>query len=103
MDVDKKEDLAYPYNNTPGVIGLYTCSCHLFKDYESAKKAKNQKLSIGSRVKHRCTQKVGFVNELTDTKGYVIVKYGDFPKDNHLDHVQELIKLENKEQLILSI
>lgn len=81
-------------NNTPGVIGLYTCSCHLFIDYDEAKKAKNQKLPIGSRVKHRCTQQIGVINELTNAKGYVIVKYGDLQKDNHLEHVQELIKLD---------
>ena len=84
-----------------GVIGLYTCSCHLFKSYDDAKKAKNQKLPIGTRVKNRCTGTIGIVNELCKQKGYVIVKYGELPKDNHLEHVQELIKIENSDQLEL--
>ncbi|QKX07773.1 hypothetical protein HN014_22500 (plasmid) [Aquimarina sp. TRL1] len=84
-----------------GVIGLYTCSCHLFKNYDEAKKAKNQKLPIGTGVKNRCTGIIGIINEFCKQKGYVIVKYGKLPKDHHLEHVQELIKLENSDQLEL--
>ncbi len=74
------------------VIGLYTCSCHLFDSYEAADAARKQKLPIGTPVKNRCTGTVGVVNELCSQKGWVIVKYGPLPKDNHLEHVQKLIK-----------
>ncbi|SFS30589.1 hypothetical protein [Lutibacter maritimus] len=76
-----------------GIIGLYTCSCHLFSSYEAAETAKKQKLAIGTPVKNRCTKTIGKVIELCEQKGYVIVKYGPLPKDNHLEHVQELIKI----------
>lgn len=84
-----------------GVIGLYTCSCHLFNNYEDSKKAKNQKLPINTNVKNRCSGKIGYVIELCKQKGYVIVKYGKYPKDNHLEHVQELLELKNNNQLKL--
>ena len=78
------------------VIGLHTCSCHLFKDYEEAKKYKNQKLPIGTTVKNRCCGKEGVVIELCEQKGYVLVKYGSQQKDIHLEHVQELVKTQSK-------
>lgn len=78
--------------NNNKVIGLYTCSCHLFPSYEEADKARKQKLSIGTTVKHRCTQDTGTVHEIQG-EGYVTVKYGNLPKDIHLEHVQELIPL----------
>ena len=71
-------------------IGLYTCDCHLFENYEEARKAKNQKLSLNTEVKHRCSGEIGTIDEICG-QGYVIVKYGLLPKDKHLEHVQELI------------
>ena len=88
--IDK--DPSYPYNDSIGVIGLYTCSCHLFPTYEDAKKAQLQKFVLGEKVKHRCSGDLGVVKEVCKEKGYIIVSYGSLPKDNHLNHVQQLIK-----------
>lgn len=73
------------------VIGLYTCSCHLFESYEDAIFHQKKKLPVGTKVKNRCTGNKGVVYSLCDAKGYVIVKYGPLPKNRHLQHVQELL------------
>jgi cobyrinic acid a,c-diamide synthase len=76
-----------------GIIGLHTCSCHLFDSYEAANAAIKQKLPIGTPVKKRCGGASGIVHSISDQKGYVIVMYGPLPKDKHLEHVQRLIKI----------
>ena len=75
------------------VTGLWGCDCHPFDNYEESQKAKNQKLPIGSKVKNRCTQQNGSVFEICESKGYVIVKYGQLPKHHQLEHKQNLILL----------
>ena len=74
------------------VIGLYTCSCHLFESYEQADAAAKQKLEVGEKVKERCSGEEGEVSEV-NKGGYVIVKYGERPCDHKLEHAQELIKI----------
>ena len=75
------------------VIGLYSCSCHLFESYDAAKIARTQKLNIGQPVTHRCSGKVGSIYAI-ESGGYVTVKYGPLASDIQLEHVQNLIKKE---------
>ena len=86
-------------NIVSGVIGLYTCSCHLFKSYDEAKYYKNQKLVVGDPVKNRCTGRSGIVFSFCEQRGYLIVKYGVNPCDQHLEHKQELLKIEAQQKL----
>jgi heat shock protein HspQ len=75
------------------LIGYYTCSCHNFATEAEWKKAYNQKLTIGDKVKHRCKGIEGEIFRVCPERGFVIVRYGKFESDKHLEHVEQLIKL----------
>jgi len=74
------------------ITGYYGCNCHPFSSWKECRKFHNQKLKIGEKVKNRHTGKIGNVCAIhkTDPKGFVIVKYGKHPCDQHLNHVAEL-------------
>jgi len=79
--------------NKPIITGLNGCSCHPFESWEECKKYHTQQLSIDTEVKNRCTGKIGKVIEVHtgSDKGFVIVKYGKYRSDEHLEHVASLI------------
>lgn len=73
--------------------GIFTCSCHPFETWKDVEKAYKQKFKIGDKVRHRCTQKEGVIIEPNDQEGFVKTKYGKYQRDIHLDHAQELVKI----------
>lgn len=77
------------------IIGLNGCNCHPYESWEECKKMHNQKFKIGEKVKQRHTEEQGEIDEIRNgiEKCYVIVKYGELPRDRHLEHVANLIKL----------
>jgi heat shock protein HspQ len=51
----------------------------------------NQKFKVGDKVKNRHTGSEGDIFEIHPEKGFVTVKYGELPCDQHLEHVATLI------------
>ena len=72
--------------------GWWICNCHPFDTFEDARKAARQKFEIGEKVKDRCTGKIGILHSIGENK-YFTVKFGRYPKDIHLKHSQELLKI----------
>ncbi len=78
--------------NEPIIKGYYGCYCHPFESWEECEKFHKQKISNGTKVKNRHSGKIGIVIRQETQRGFVIVKYGPNPCDEHLEHVSELIK-----------
>lgn len=79
--------------------GLHSCWCHLFESEAELKKEYIKKLVPGTKVQNRCSGKVGEVHEVLETK-YYHVKYGKYPRDITLEHVTELIVIDNNKSKI---
>ena len=80
-------------------IGLHGCACHPFDSWEECKRMHNQVFQLGDKVKQRHTAMIGTIFRIyngTCEKGYVIVKYNDgrFPRDQTLEHVANLILID---------
>lgn len=75
------------------ITGLRGCSCHPFASWDECEKYHNQKFKLGDRVKNRHLGTIGTIYEICTDKGYVIVKYGELPRDRHLEHVALLERL----------
>ena len=72
--------------------GLYGCYCHPFNSWVECVRAHKQIFTIGQKVKNRHSDKEGFIiRTVEDSKYFWIVKYGSFPKDEHLQHSANLI------------
>ena len=72
------------------ITGLYGCSCHPFKSWEECRLFSNRVFKIGENIRNRHSGKIGTVYELSETKGYLSVKYGDLRSDIELEHVAML-------------
>jgi hypothetical protein len=75
------------------IIGLSGCYCHPYSSWEECNMYHNQKLPVGTPVQNRHSGKVGTVDKILKEHGFVIVKYGDLPKNMELEHVANLIKI----------
>lgn len=76
------------------IQGYYGCSCHPYKDWDDLKYYEKQKLSLGDRVKQRCTRRIGIILGPTENhSGFFHIKYGELPKDHQTIHVQNAIKV----------
>lgn len=81
----------------PFITGYNGCSCHPFRSWDESDFFHNQKFEIGDNVKNRCRGITGTIFCVCDTRGFVIVKYGELPRDRHLEHVANLIKIQQKQ------
>jgi len=76
------------------IQGYYGCSCHPYKNWDELKYYEKQKLSIGERVKERCTSRIGLIYSLPDNGSrFYGIKYGELPRDNETIHVQNAIRV----------
>jgi hypothetical protein len=91
MDTDQEN------NQTVKVLitGYHGCSCHPYSSWAECNKLHGQKMQIGEKVQQRHTGELGVVHELYENKIWCIVKYGDLPRDHHLENVASLIKINN--------
>ena len=92
---DQEHKMLYFQEQQLFITGLHGCSCHPFKTWEDCKSAHNQKLPVGQKVLHRCKNRVGRVHKIHDQKGFVTVQYGPKPVDLVLEHVANLVKVNN--------
>ncbi len=76
------------------ITGYYGCSCHPFNSWAECDKYHKQKFNVGDKVHNRHSNTDGEVIEKTNSKGFCIVKYGPFRRDEHLEHVASLEKIE---------
>ena len=90
-EADEFEETCNKQEFPNGVIGLWTCSCHLFENYEAADKAKKQKFEMHTTVTDRCTQEKGKIISSKEN-GYYLVSFGPLSSDRANRHAQELIK-----------
>lgn len=79
------------------ITGHYGCNCHPFKSWEECEAAHSQHLEIGEEVMQRCTAAQGTVFQHLPERGFVLVSYGDLPKDIQLEHVANLVTLKSLE------
>ena len=84
-------------NNKPEIkvriTGYYGCSCHPYSSWAECRKMHNQRVTIGEQVQQRHTKMLGVVFSLYEEKDWCIIKYGDLPRDHHLENVASLIKV----------
>ncbi|ULT44104.1 hypothetical protein KRR40_12505 [Niabella defluvii] len=77
-------------NEKPYITGYYGCTCHPFKSWTELDKAFRKKFRIGDKVRNRCSGLEGEVYKILPDRGFYVVKYGPLPRDQHLEHAQEL-------------
>lgn len=71
--------------------GYFGCSCHPFPNWKECDRAHKQVFKIDDTVRNRCKGTIGIVWAVDqENKGFVIVKYGDLPRDRHLEHVAQI-------------
>jgi len=75
------------------IIGLFGCYCHPFSSWKECDKMHKQLLKVGQPVKNRHTDASGVVHKILEGKYWYTVKYGDLPRDLHLEHSANLIKI----------
>lgn len=77
-----------------GVIGLYGCYCHPFKDWEEHCYFNKQKVVIGSVVKVRCSEMFAVVESSKNSGGYVNINIlpCKFPRDSTYEHISNLVQ-----------
>jgi hypothetical protein len=72
------------------ITGLYSCSCHPFSSWKESDLHHKRKFKIGDPVRHRCKGIRGTVYKIWEERGFYTVKYGDYPRDQHLEHAGNL-------------
>lgn len=81
-----------------GVIGLYGCYCHPFKDWAEHNEFHNQKIIPGAKYKIRHTEEECIVEEfISDNSNYVkiFVEPFDCERCHQIEHKSNLIPLIN--------
>ena len=73
------------------ITGYYGCSCHPYSSWEECEKLHKQRVAIGQSVQQRHTECFGIVHLLHEEKDWCMVKYGDLPRDLHLENVANLL------------
>lgn len=81
-----------------GVIGLYGCYCHPFKDFKEVQFFNNQVVEIGQQYKNRHSGVIGIVQGFCEDNANfvkIFVEPFDCNRCNQTEHKSNLIKITN--------